>query len=87
VVRGFRTYCAEALRLAAALGGVMAMLLAVALLLQGELSLTLNIDLEFSRWDALWILLLLPLTAIAIATLTAPLAWLFLRAGAAMRRH
>ncbi|MEE4110734.1 MAG: hypothetical protein V2I24_15390 [Halieaceae bacterium] len=86
VSRGFRSYCGDALRFAAATSAVAALLLAIALLLAGGLSVELNFDLALARLDALWILLLVPLAAVLVTVVTAPLAWLLLRVGSAARR-
>ena len=84
--RGFRSYFGDALRFAAATSAVAALLLAIALLLAGGFSIGLNIDLELARLDALWILLLVPLAVVLVTAVTAPLAWLLLRVGSAVRR-
>jgi hypothetical protein len=86
MTRGFRAYCSDALRFAIALSAAGALLLAIALLLAGEVSVALNVDLEFARADALWILLLVPFLAMLLTFVTAPLAWLLLRIRAAVRR-
>ena len=37
----------------------------------------IGVDLEFERWDAIWILLLLPVLALVVTILLSPLSLLF----------
>lgn len=85
--RSLFAYCGDAVRIAVACGLVVAIVLALAILFAGEVSVEFNIDLEFERVDALWFLLLMPLAALLVTIVTAPIAWMLLRIQAMARRR
>ena len=82
----YRTWLAAAVSTAAFTALALAVVLAVLLVVLDGVEFGINLSLELSRFEGLWLLVLLPPVVVLIAVIASPLAYLLYRLASRLRR-
>jgi hypothetical protein len=85
--QNYGAWLAAAVSIAAFTGLALAVALSVVFLALDGVELDLNLSFELSRLDGLWFLLLLPASAVLLAVVASPLAYLLQRLALRPRRR